>query len=522
MFCCVRTYNESELLIKRRKEGIVFMKAIRTRTTAAFLLLCMLCAGSGAMHISAKKTSDTEPQKAHTEAGEAKTETQAPLLSPAIRILAARTTMKKNSVIGSADGSAGGGAAGDAESGDRTNTDNAKGAVTFSRADFANVLGYTPSSIVIESLPDKAVGTLKIGTMEITEHNTLSASAMEHLRFVPNSSIVKSDVAISSAEPITASFTFTASGKAYSTDTALTCMLYLLPNDNSAPSAKDLSVTTYTEVPLYGSLCAADPEADEMRYAVVRAPKKGKVTVEESTGAFVYTPDTGKRGSDVFTYRVYDEWGNEGALCRVSVNIRRAGEELCYADLTGHWSEAPAMLLTERGIMTGSTVGEMNLFSPEGVMTRGEFLVCAMRAAGYEKPAAASVAMFEDAESIPDYMKNYVGTAYNEKIISGTTVDGSTTVNDSPGIVFNAAEPITRAEAAVIVQRLFGIEGTDDTVAVYAEQLTAGSEGESVPAWSVHAVSALQAAGILSQGNPTETLDRAQTAVLLASAINQS
>lgn len=489
------------------------MKAIRTRTTAAFLLLCMLCAGSGAMHISAtQKTSDTEPSEAHTEASETMTETQAPLLSPAIRILAARTTMKKNSVIGSADGSA----TGDTESGNHTNTDNAKGAVTFSRADFADVLGYTPSSIVIESLPDKNIGTLKIGTMEITEHNTLSASAMEHLRFVPNSSIVKSDVAAASASPITASFTFTASGKAYSTDTALTCMVYLLPNENSAPSAKDLSVTTYTEVPLYGSLCAADPEADEMRYAVVRAPKKGKVTVEESTGAFVYTPDTGKRGADVFTYRVYDEWGNEGELCRVSVNIRRAGEELCYADLTGHWSEAPAMLLTERGIMTGSTVGEMNLFSPEGVMTRGEFLVCAMRAAGYEKPAAASVAMFEDAESIPDYMKNYVGTAYNEKIISGTTV------NDSPGIVFNAAEPITRAEAAVIVQRLFGIEGTDDTVAVYAEQLTAGSEGESVPTWSIHAVSALRAAGILSQGNPTETLDRAQTAVLLASAINQS
>ena len=83
---------------------------------------------------------------------------------------------------------------------------------------------------------------------------------------------------------------------------------------------------------------------------------------------------------------------------------------------------------------------------------------------------------------------------------------------------------MTRAEAAVVVQRLFGIESPSDAVAVYSEyaasDLSDVSDAEdSIPAWGADAVSALRAAGILSVSDPMGTLDRAQTAVILAAAM---
>ncbi|MBQ8578869.1 MAG: S-layer homology domain-containing protein [Clostridia bacterium] len=469
-------------------------------------LLCLLCActtltvpARGAETAADNMSVDTgKADTAKADTTESASD-NTPLLSPAIRILAAKTTLRKNGVVS-------------------TGAD-ADTAVTFSQADFEKVLGYTPSEVVIETLPDRAAGVLKLGTLDIAAGTALSASAMNNLRFVPVSSAVSEDA----EECVSASFTFTASGKVYQTDTPLSCMVYLLPEENSAPAAADLAVTTYTETGLWGSLRAADPEADEMHYTVVREPKKGTVSLDESTGTFVYTPYAGKRGSDVFTYRVSDEWGNESELCRVEVEIRRAGEAFCYEDLDGHWCASAAMYCAEEGVMTGSNVGGVNLFSPETFVTRGEFLVTAMRAAGYDAAEVEAtydggvMAVFADAKAIPDYMRPYVETAYDAGIISGSiTASGET--------VFSPEETMTRAEAAVVVQRLFGIESPSDAVAVYSEyaasDLSDVSDAEdSIPAWSADAVSALRAAGILSVSDPMGTLDRAQTAVILAAAM---
>ncbi|MGM9624101.1 MAG: S-layer homology domain-containing protein [Eubacteriales bacterium] len=446
------------------------MKKTLPKIICLFLLLCLFVCLTGIPAYAA------ETGTAESSASESTSEK--PPLSPAIRILAARSVMRKSGVCG---------------------TD---AAVTFSQEDFAKVLGYTPSSVVITSLPDRAAGVLKLGTLDIAVNTALSASAMNHLRFVPTDE----------EKAVTASFTFTAAGKVYTTDTALTCMVYLLTQENSAPAAADLTAATYMQIPLYGTLRAADPESDEMIYKIVRAPKKGTVTVDPGTGAFVYTPDTGKRGSDVFTYRVSDIWGGESALCRVDVEIRRAGEELCYADLENHWCAAAAMLLTEKHIMTGTRVGGINLFQPDENITRGEFLVTAMRAAGYGDLTPCAASMFADNSEIPSYMTGYAVTAYEAGIISGAPADGT----DTPKTVLRANDPITRAEAAVIVERLFGIRSSDSAIAVYADM--SFEDADAVPAWSADAFHALRAAGILSVSDPDVILDRAQTAVMLAAA----
>ncbi|MBQ7982045.1 MAG: hypothetical protein IJ302_00625, partial [Clostridia bacterium] len=167
---------------------------IRTaaRRTAAILLAACLPL-TAAMPVSA----------ADTEAAETP---GTPLLTPALRILAARTAMHKSGVVGEE--------------------------MCFSADDFEKVLGYTPTEITLTTLPDRTQGVLKLGTLELSEGVSLSASVLSGLHFCPSTA---------AEAPVTASFTFTAAGKAYETDTALSCMLHLLSTENSAPAAADLT-----------------------------------------------------------------------------------------------------------------------------------------------------------------------------------------------------------------------------------------------------------------------------------------
>ncbi|MBQ5390248.1 MAG: hypothetical protein IIU58_05000, partial [Clostridia bacterium] len=69
-------------------------------------------------------------------------------ISPAIRVLAAQTTMKKNGVVGKE--------------------------LCFSKEDFSAVLGYSPTEVTLTSLPDPTKGVLKLGGMTLAPGSRLS------------------------------------------------------------------------------------------------------------------------------------------------------------------------------------------------------------------------------------------------------------------------------------------------------------------------------------------------------------
>ena len=101
-------------------------------------------------------------------------------------------------------------------------------------------------------------------------------------------------------------------------------------------------------------------------------------------------------------------------------------------------------------------------------------------------------------------------------VASGTVIENK--------VCFSPNSAITRAEAAVILNRLLGIE-TPDVASVF-------SDADSIPTWSINAMYALHSAGILtgsaneSSGmgelRPADTLDRAQAAQILARVLNHS
>ena len=409
------------------------------------------------------------PMLAHSITA-ADTDTDAPCISPAIRVLSARCAMKKNGVIGQT--------------------------IAFTQEDFAAVLGYAPTEVTLTTLPDPMTGVLKLGGMTLAPGSRLSASVLGSLCFVPTDST-----------PASTSFTFTAEGNACETAIPLPCTLYLLSSPNAAPTAAERRVTTYAELPVSAALTASDPEFDDLTYEIVRPPKKGTVTLNAADGTFVYTPAPNTRGQDTFSWRVTDAWGNRSETVRTSLTVRRADGALSYADLDGHTCAAAAMRLTEDGIFRGTSAGEVNFFSPDTQMTRGEFLVCAMRAAGYEDPSPAALPMFANAADIPEYLSGYLALACENGIVHGST-------DENGNAVYLPDEAITRAEAAVLLCRLFDI-GTPAALPVFSEE-----EQQTMPAWSVGAYAAVSAAGLMTADDPAGTLTRAMCAEVLSAAMD--
>ncbi|WP_342379762.1 HYR domain-containing protein [Myxococcus stipitatus] len=94
-------------------------------------------------------------------------------------------------------------------------------------------------------------------------------------------------------------------------------MLTVTPN--TAPVARDLSVTTAFDAPVNITLEATDAEAGApLSYVIVTPPTHG--TLSGTPPAVTYTPNAGYSGPDSFTYRVRD-CGLDSNLSTVSINV---------------------------------------------------------------------------------------------------------------------------------------------------------------------------------------------------------
>ncbi len=389
-------------------------------------------------------------------------------LSPGMEILASRLSMVKTGLSGQE--------------------------IAFSEDDFEALLGSVPDSIVIKELPALSDGVLKLGALDVTVNQIIAKGNLGRLRFIP--------AADGEAK---ATFRFQPSGVQY--DSAITCTMYVLTEENLAPTAEDMNLKTYRDIAAFSSFRASDPENDVLTFSIIKEPKKGVVTMTDaSKGTFTYQPYSGKTGKDTFTYMITDQYGNRSEPCTVNVNIEKQSTGVSYQDLSGHWACNAAVRMAEENIMIGEKYGDMMLFYPDKEVTRGEFLMLAMNAAGYETDLLSAVDTgFADDEDIPTHMKSYVSTACHMGIIHGTQTE--------EGLCFLPNETITRAEAAVMINSMLKAD-QPDVKPVFADM-------DSIPTWSMNAIYALNAIGIIggtegSSLNAGDVLDRAQAAQLLS------
>ena len=274
---------------------------------------------------------------------------------------------------------------------------------------------------------------------------------------------------------------------------------------NMRPIAENQSFNTFRNIPVHGQLTAMDPEGDALSFEVAVQPKLGAVKADKD-GRFVYTPDENRKGKDTFSFVAVDAAGNISDKGIVSITITKQSTTIAYSDMTDNASHYSALILAEKGILTGEKLGSEYFFRPDMPVTRGEFLAMCLAAGDADMlPGITRTGFYDDAR-IPMWVKPYVSTALMAGIISGF-IDGD------GQLVFAPEDPVTISEAAVILNNMMDIP---DVVSVGA------FSQEACPAWSQQAEQNLAACHILT---PSEVRDcaspvtRAQAADMLVSAM---
>ena len=367
--------------------------------------------------------------------------------------------------------------------------------ISFEAEDFARAMNLSGvRSITITEVPPTADGELLVGSTVVNKGQTISGSNIGLLSYS-----AKSDTTTMSY------FKFRVGDSSYD----IRCNLYMLDSVNHVPTlsvASDatLNVSTHKNITLYGTLPAYDPDGDEIIIEVVSYPRDGILIVtDKATGAYTYTPGADYTGKDSFTYVARDKYGNYSASATVKLTVNKPTTSVVYDDMKNSPHHNAALSVTEKGIMSGTQVGSATYFYPEQTVSRGDFLVMAMKAAGILNVSDADKTVFCDDGDIAPHLKGYVATAYELGYIKGTYRDGE--------LCFLPDAPITRAEAAVIVCNI--IDVATPTIAPTFR------DSEDIPAFAASAVSALNYMGVLQTDNGNisarDQLTRGEAAQLL-------
>ena len=313
-------------------------------------------------------------------------------------------------------------------------------------------------SIVIATLPDAAVGCLTLGAQGIQVGDVIAMEAVDGLRFTP----------LAAPAGLEAQFQFTPVFSDGRSGDAVTVELYLLAEANGAPVAENPGVHHLQKCGGDCPVFRRRPRGDLLTYHILNKPARGAVTMpEDGSSEFVYTPYENKTGKDSFTYVAVDAVGNSSDPATVKIKIEKPNTKVTYADMDGDPAHKAAIRLAEEGIFVGECMGGAYFFQPDTAVTRGEFVAMAMNAAGMEALEDVERTGFADDVSIPTWAKPYVSSALKAGLVQGSrSSDGQ--------VVFQAEEPITAAEAAVLLDR--ALQVTDVSADTLAE--------EGIPTWA--------------------------------------
>ena len=241
-----------------------------------------------------------------------------------------------------------------------------------------------------------------------------------------------------------------------------------------------------------------------MIFEIVSYPQNGTLILTDTgRGAYVYKPFSSYVGPDSFTYVARDRYGNYSASATVSLTVDYSGTSITYADMKDSDAYGAALMVTEKGIMSGTQVGNQYYFYPDQTVSRVEFLVMVMNAAGIKDVPTCTATSFSDDAEIPETMKGYVAMAHSLGIINGQEKDGV--------LCFAPNETLTRAEAAVMLQNLLDPKQAP-TLSVFADH-------SEIPVWAADAMYSLNAVGIMTSANgyiaPEASVTRAEAAQML-------
>ncbi|MBR5285002.1 MAG: hypothetical protein IKU27_08160 [Clostridia bacterium] len=359
--------------------------------------------------------------------------------------------------------------------------------VRFSADDF-KATGDELSGIVVQSLPTG--GILTRGGETLTEGSVIPTASLGTLSFIPNDPQVDL-LTHFSVRPI-----FADKGAAQDT---VAVSIDLSDRPNSTPIAQNMTLETCCGLPLAGQLSAIDPDGDEMAYELTAQPRYGSVTLED--GRFIYTPTGSKARADAFTFTAIDPRGARSESAAVVIDVREAQSGLTYADMENDPNHYAAVRLAELGILRGEQIGDNHFLSPDAAVSRAQFVAMAARLLELPLPTAAVSTGAADNVDVPVWARASMAAALTDNLIEGEQQNGNR--------VLRAADPITMAETAVILDRMLCLQDDGRTVDYAA----------AVPTWAAQAVVNTVEGGYLPLADgsfdPSAPLTRSEAAACL-------
>lgn len=355
----------------------------------------------------------------------------------------------------------------------------------FSPEDFLHTEG--DEGVFITAVPSSSVATVRYGDRILRAGDALPRSALSALT-LDTDCILEHQTSIAYCTLTDGSVSGIKNLK-----------LSIKPKKNLPPTAQDGQLETYRNIPNTGTLSVNDPENGQLSYTVEQQPKRGTVEIHDD-GTFTYTPNENKVGKDSFTFTVTDEAGNISEEAKISIVIKKPTDKNVYADMNGEPDAFCAMWMKDEGLYTGSVVGGNLCFGPDVPVTRGEFLVMAMKLVDADAAATEVSSGFADEDETPIWMQPYITSALSSGMISGIQSDS--------GIMFRPTAELTCAEAAVVLQNILQLPNS-------SVQPVFSAAEDAMPAWAQDAASALSAAGIrLDNRMASEAITRRDTAKL--------
>jgi len=256
--------------------------------------------------------------------------------------------------------------------------------------------------ITVTGLPPRSQGALYLDGVEVEAYEFLDRQAVDRLCFVHGEEAT--DVCVTFLPQ---------SREAVPTNLSV----QILASPNQPPVIEDLGIETSRNVAKKGAVSAYDPEGGPLGIQVISKPRKGEVTFDGLL--FTYTPFRDMSGTDTFTVCAIDKASAYSREATVNVTIEAPGGGFVYADMASSPSAYAALKLQGVGVYTGEKIGGRYYFHPEDEITRGEFLVWLISAAGLEDTVQPTVntGLPNDA-GIPGWLKPYVAAGIKAGIIA--------------------------------------------------------------------------------------------------------
>ena len=343
------------------------------------------------------------------------------------------------------------------------------------------------AGICITGLPDANTGTLLLGVRVLRRGDILTADQLAQVTFSPVRTQTDTH-AVLTYLPI------------YESRVApsTTMTIAIRGKEDKAPTAEDMAVETYKNLPNEGKLKVNDPEGQGLTYTVLRQPRRGSVELRND-GTFVYTPKKNKVGVDSFTFTAADPAGNVSREATVTVQILKPSQSAQYTDTLGLDCRFEAEWLRNTGLFAAEQVGGVDCFQPQKAVSKGEFLAMAILLQIPTQEESSASAMNGDE---PVWLRPYLNAALQSGLLAG--------LPETETVDYDA--PVTGAEAAVLLQNALDLpqvmQVTESEAAEDAEE-----DVEDLPTWADSALAVMQAQGLqLSYDVP---LTRAAAAELL-------